>query len=393
MRNKGVLTTLSAFFVMLFLGSIYAWSIFVPYLKTEFGFNSAETQLVFGSVIGVFSFSMLYGKFFIQNFGARMTIVLAALLYAFGYGLAYFSDGSFILVWLGIGVFSGIGTGLGYLVSITIPILWFPHKKGWITGIVSAGFGGGAIVHSMLTEYLFEKNIPVLDVICLPAFGYAALMILVALFIYEPSITKNISPKPPILKFILNSDFIRLFIGILTGTFAGLLVIGNLKPIGMQWFSDEAVLVAGIAVLSFANFLGRLFWGWLSDYLPAIILIPLALTITGITTVMLTFIPLNSGLYFGLSFAVGFSFGAHLVLYAKETAQRFGVENLGHIYPFVFLGYGLSGILGPLTGGFLFDVFNSYKFSALLSFGMCILVALGILVEHIWKRKNIRLPK
>jgi OFA family oxalate/formate antiporter-like MFS transporter len=393
MKNKGILTTLSAFFIMLFLGSIYAWSIFVPYLKTEFNFNSAQTQLIFGSVIAVFSFSMLYGHFLILRFGARKLVMLAALLYALGYALAYFSAGSFILIWLGIGILSGIGTGFGYLVSISVPVLWFPHKKGWITGIVSAGFGGGAIVHSLLADILIENNIPILDVICLPAFGYALLMVFVSLLIFQPDLPKAASKKISLFQLLRNADFIRLFIGILTGTFAGLLIIGNLKPIGMQWLNNEIVLVAGIAVLSFANFLGRLFWGWLSDYLHAIVLIPLALTITGITTVLLTFIPLNIVLYLVLSFAVGFSFGAHLVLYAKETAQRFGVENLGRVYPFEFLGYGLSGILGPLTGGFLFVFVGMYTSSALLSFAMCMLVALGILVEYFWNRKTRNLSK
>jgi OFA family oxalate/formate antiporter-like MFS transporter len=390
MKNKGILTTLSAFFVMLFLGSIYAWSIYVPYLKSDFSFSSAQTQLVFGTVIGVFSFSMLYGNKFINRFGARSAVFLAALLYSAGYGLAYFSKGEFLLVWLGVGLLSGIGTGFGYLVSITVPVAWFPDKKGWITGIVSAGFGGGAIVHSMLAEYLFEKNVPVLDVLCLPAFGYALLMVLFAFLVFEPVASKLTTEKPPFLKLVSNPNFIRLFVGILTGTFAGLLVIGNLKPIGMQSLSNEALLVLGIAVLSFANFLGRLFWGWLSDKVSALVLIPLTLVITGVTTALLAFFPLTEALYLILSFAVGFSFGAHLVLYAKETAHRFGVEHLGGIYPFVFLGYGLSGILGPLTGGFLFDISGDYQSSALLSFGLCMLVATGILIEWMWTRKSIR---
>jgi len=47
---------------------------------------------------------------------------------------------------LGIGVLGGIGTGFGYLVSITNPAKWFPGKKGLVIGIAAAGFGLGAII-------------------------------------------------------------------------------------------------------------------------------------------------------------------------------------------------------------------------------------------------------
>ncbi len=40
------------------------------------------------------------------------------------------------------------------------------------------------------------------------------------------------------------------------------------------------------------------------------------------------------------------------------TADTFGTETIGQNYPYVFLAYGLGGILGPILGGKLGDMGN-----------------------------------
>jgi OFA family oxalate/formate antiporter-like MFS transporter len=42
-----------------------------------------------------------------------------------------------------------------------------------------------------------------------------------------------------------------------------------------------------------------------------------------------------------LSIFMGFGFGGNFVLFAKETAQIFGVQKHGLIYPYVLLGYAI----------------------------------------------------
>jgi OFA family oxalate/formate antiporter-like MFS transporter len=58
------------------------------------------------------------------------------------------------------------------------------------------------------------------------------------------------------------------------------------------------------------------------------------------------------------------------------------LSNLGKIYPFVFLGYGISGIAGPYTGGVLYDLFGSYQNGALVAFVLCVLVFAGMLLRQ-----------
>ena len=71
---------------------------------------------------------------------------------------------------------------------------------------------------------------------------------------------------------------------------------------------------------------------------------------------------------------VGFGFGACFVLYAAQVAASYGGDQVGRLYPFLFLSYGIAGIAGPLLGGLLHDWTGGY--SASLALG-ALLAALG----------------
>ena len=58
--------------------------------------------------------------------------------------LAGFGANHFGFTIIGIGLIGGVGAGLAYIVPIATCIRWFPKRKGLVTGIAVAGFGGGA---------------------------------------------------------------------------------------------------------------------------------------------------------------------------------------------------------------------------------------------------------
>lgn len=380
MMLKPVRTVFAAVTMMLALGSIYAWSIFVPRLVADYGFSTGQTQLIFGVFIAVFTVAMVFGRSLLATMGAKRLALLASGLYTVGFLSVPVFGIHFPVMLLGISIFAGVATGFGYLISITIPVEWYPQKKGLITGLVSAGFGGGAIVESMVVQELFVAEIALPQVFWLIGLSKGVILAIASFFIDRPSLSDDLSPLVPMNRLLRQSQFLKLFLGIFTGTFAGLLVIGNLKPIGEQFPIDETTLVLGITVFSVANFSGRLFWGWLNDFVSGNVLIPLSLLLMGIFTLLIGLLYLSPFLYLAISFAVGFSFGANFVIYAKETAQIYGLNNLGKIYPFVFLGYGVSGFSGPFTGGVLRDISGNYQNPVFVAFALCMVVFLAMIL-------------
>jgi OFA family oxalate/formate antiporter-like MFS transporter len=56
---KKYLSLISAFFIMLCLGSIYAWSLVASELIEDFQFTASQTQIIFGGMIAVFPVTMI----------------------------------------------------------------------------------------------------------------------------------------------------------------------------------------------------------------------------------------------------------------------------------------------------------------------------------------------
>ena len=61
------------------------------------------------------------------------------------------------IVYLGYGVFGGIGLGLGYISPVSTLIKWFPDRPGMATGMAIMGFGGAAFIASPLSVWLMSK--------------------------------------------------------------------------------------------------------------------------------------------------------------------------------------------------------------------------------------------
>jgi len=60
------------------------------------------------------------------------------------------------------------------------------------------------------------------------------------------------------------------------------------------------------------------------------------------------------GLYLGAAL-IGFNFGGNFALFPAATADYFGNKSVGTNYPWVFMSYGVGGIVGPVLGGIMGD--------------------------------------
>jgi len=387
---KNHLTILASFIIMLCIGSVYAWSIIASELIDIYDFSASQSQLIFGMIIAVFPVTMI----FVGQLGVKVKHryfgYISGLLFFAGYSLASFSQGNFILIFLGIGVLSGIATGFGYWVALTSPVQWFPEKKGLITGIAAAGFGLGAVFMSEASEIILSKGYDVLQLLRIIGLSYGLIILIASTIIYQIQNKTDFAERPvKVSGFLSSKTFRKICFGIFLGTFAGLLIIGSLGIIGVQKNISIHILVHGVALFAIANFLGRLIWGYFSDHLGASLSIFLALLIQSVSIISLNIVPLTDISYLIISFFIGFGFGGNFVLFARETAQEFGIKNLGIIYPYVFLGYAIAGIAGPISGGLLFDISGSYFYAIILASIMSLVGSLRFLNQFITSQKNL----
>jgi len=389
---KKYLTVLASFIIMVCIGSIYAWSIIASELIDKYKFSASQSQLIFGVLIAIFPVTMIFVGHLSKTMKHRYFGYISGLLFLSGYLLASFSQGNYAIMLIGLGVLVGIATGFGYWVALTSPVQWFPERKGLITGIAAAGFGLGAVFMSEISKTVLNNGYNVLQLLKIVGIFYGMLILLLSNFIYQTQHTAGIKEEPVKASFFIRSNIFRkLFLGMFLGTFAGLLIIGSLRIIGGQYNISIDTLVLGVALYAIANFSGRIIWGYISDHVGASLSIFLALFFQSISIFILNVINLSDLSYLILASFIGFGFGGNFVLFAKETAQVYGVKNLGIVYPYVFVGYAIAGIAGPISGGLLKDYSGTY-FSAIMLAGlMSLLGSLLFLIHFIGQRKNEQL--
>jgi OFA family oxalate/formate antiporter-like MFS transporter len=167
---------------------------------------------------------------------------------------------------------------------------------------------------------------------------------------------------------------------------AGLMTIGLMKlfPIqaltgaGMDPAAASAIAGTAMAVcFSLANGVGRIAWGTLSDRIGRKASIILMMSSQGAVVILFQWMAGQEHLLYLGATIIGFNFGGNFALFPTVTADTFGSKYIGQNYGWVFLAYGLGGIIGPVLGGRLGDL-NNYPLAFTICGALCF-VAVGII--------------
>jgi len=364
---------------MLCLGGIYAFSVYVSPLKAQYGLSTSNTQLIFGFTVASFAICLVVAGRLLNNIGPRTSAIIGAALFSSGYLLAAFSNGRLVMIIIGMGILSGGAIGFGYICSLTTPIKWFPKHKGLVTGLSVAGFGGGAILLSQIVKAFISGGMLLNRIFLIIGISYGIIILISAFAIKIPEHSKieNSGNKYSSFWFFLKDKrFWLLFGTMFSGTFSGLLVVGNLKPIGLSYGATELYATIAISMFAIGNSLGRIIWGRTMDSLGGKKTIATALLVMTVTVILLLILSSNNLLFIIVALLVGFGFSANFVLFATEVTHIYGIENLNNIYPSVHLSYGAAGIIGPIIGGKLFDATGSYNLAIIIAASISVIGAI-----------------
>ena len=128
---------------------------------------------------------------------------------------------------------------------------------------------------------------------------------------------------------------------------------------GIDWAVASAAAGTAMAVcFSLANGVGRIAWGTISDYIGRKPSIVIMMVTQGIMVILFQWMAGTPALLYVGATLIGFNFGGNFALFPTITSDIFGSKYLAQNYGWVFLAYGVGGILGPLMGGRLGDMGN-----------------------------------
>ncbi len=387
----------AALVMQICLGVLYAYSVVRGPLTKELGYTVKQTGYPLMASFFFFAVGMIIAGRWQDKAGPRKVGIVGGVLLAIGAAVAgaMYKDLTWLII--GYGVLGGLGVGFAYVTPIATCIKWFPDKRGTITGLAVFGFGAGTLVFGPLLSNLIKSSgiatmFYTVSVIMLVFVCGAAAMFKVPPAGYKPAGWNPPAPAPgaQIVKtnylpseIVKTGSFWTLWVIYFIGAAAGLMIIGQAVPIGVQVAKlTPAVAAGGLGIMALLNGLGRLVWGSVSDKLGRTKTIIACFVMYILAFV---FVLPNSDTFIlwlvGVC-AVGFAYGGYLALMPSLTADYFGTKSLGANYGFLFSAWGIAGVGGPFMIDFIKTQTGAFTNAMYITAGACVV---GIILTAIAK--------
>jgi MFS family permease len=360
---------IGAVLVHLCIGSVYGWSTFnrpIQALFPDAPWWFSPPYTTFTTALALLGLSAAFGGPWVERRGPRVAATAAALF--FGTGLLIGGAGlalrQSVLVFVGLGIVSGIGCGLGYISPVSTLVKWFPDRRGMATGMAIMGFGGGAFVAGYLNVF-FMNLLGVAPTIMTLGVVYLVVMLAGSRLMESPppgwtppgwvpsehtnpmiasrSVSRDAAIRTPQFYLLWGILFINVT--------AGIGILAQASPM-MQDMFGRTPLEAGavVSLISIFNAGGRFAWASASDYIGRrntytiffLAQLALFLVIPGLAAAG------QWWLFQASLFLVFTMYGGGFATIPAFLADIFGPQNVGAIHGAVLTAWSAAAIVGPL---------------------------------------------
>ena len=378
----------AALAIHLSVGQAYAFSVFnIPFTQilgstkthhVEGDWNKVQVSLIFSIAIVCLGLSAaVFGKW-IEAAGPRKAMFVSALCFSAGFFVAALGLGLHLLpvVYLGYGVLSGIGLGIGYISPVSTLIKWFPDRPGRATGLAIMGFGGGALIAAPLEDTLMKhfaagpgETGVVQTFFVLGALYFVAMMFGVFTVRvpaagwkpedYVPAENKNAlvtTQSVTVSEAIKTPQFYLLWGVLFCNVTAGISLLYAASPMIQALFLSHlsakaaAAAAAGfVGLLSLFNLAGRFLWSSLSDTIGRK---PTYFVYLALGSLLYLFVPVAAGLgsiglFIGSAALIISMYGGGFATVPAYLRDLFGTHQVGAIHGRLLTAWSAAGIVGP----------------------------------------------
>ncbi len=377
-----------------------SYTLILPAMKDGLHFNYTQLGLIStGNFVGYLLMALIGGAL-AARFGSRLVISLALAFM----GITMILTGliqSFQMAFT-LRLLTGLGHGAAYVPAMALGSAWFTaQRRGFATGIISAGIGTGTLVASLIIPVILRsQGIEGWRYAWFYlGFGLLFIAVLAALFLRSrpeemglsqigEKTSQKLSPERPSPAKILNWTgvyklksvwylgliyFMYGFSYIIYMTFFAAYLI---KELGMSPAEAGGLwaLVGGLSI-----FCG-IIWGGISDFMGRARGAALAYLVLAISYLLFALIKVPSGYYLSAIF-FGLSAWSIPTIMAAAAGDMVGPKLAPAGLGFVTLFFGIGQALGPMVGGFILDATKSFSVPFLLATGVSILgglMAMGV---------------
>jgi OFA family oxalate/formate antiporter-like MFS transporter len=359
----------------------------------------------------------------------RSMVLMGSVIYAGSIFLTSFVQETFLFVFLLFGVLRSLGMSFVYPVLMSYAVELFPERSGFASGMMTGGFGLGAMIWAPLATYIYQTTGDITRVFLVFGLLFGAIMIPLTFLLTDPAgaalskagqgggrekagqekagqekadqgkadqgkAGQAVSPAgaPAVALYDVNRKqmlgiplFYVMFVGLTLAMSCGNLLVNQASPIMRNLFGFTAQGAALIvSVSSISNVMGRAICGPASDRFGKS---QVALGLLLLTTAMMICMTLvRQQLFFTVCMMlVVFGYGGLASLVPPLTRELFGSKNFAGNYTLIYFTYALASLAGPLVGTGILERTASY--SAEFGYGAAIAaagsVALWIIVRMV----------
>lgn len=346
--KKRLFIMLSDSILLIFLGLVYAWSVFKKPLSLAYGWNDSQLTWTFTICMFMFCLGGFGGAQLSKRFSHRLITQICGGLIGFSFVLMGFMT-SLWQIYVLYGVIIGFAVGIVYNCVLSTGNRWFPDKAGLIAGLLLMFFGAGSLILSPFSNLLLSKLGTRIAFVVIGIL-FAAVLILGGLNVRVPSedesktllgevktntnktasSSRDYEPK----EMMKTANFWIYFVWCILVSAIGLALLGQIATVSASVGMKDTACALMVSLFAVFNGVGRFFFGSFYDKKGR----GLTMTIFGIAYGGVT--PTNA------NFARSF-FGN------KNYATNFSLVNFNLLVA-VFLGQFVGSTLYVRSGGYLY---------------------------------------
>jgi OFA family oxalate/formate antiporter-like MFS transporter len=383
-------------------GFFYAWSVLVKPMMETYGWTSADVSLAFTLVVAVPALCTLLAGKLLQYMRPPTLLLIAGAVLSFGTVLLSFATSLGLLYTFAF--VAGVG-GMTYPgATMTNLMRFFPDRRGMASGVLTAGFGLGAMIWGpttvLLTEHIgFKWALRVLGAIFFVVIAVCSRLVTVAPVSYAPrgwappasQASRSAPASGKDWKAMLRTpQFWLLALVFCVGLVAGLMVTGHASPIAQQMLGiSPAAAGAFVSYLALGMVAGKVGWGVLSDRLGRH---PVMLAMLSLSVIALLLLWQAGGyllVVVGI-FLVGACYGGFLALLGPVTLDAFGPRHFAVNFGIMFLTMAVASFVGPRLAAAVAEANGGVFKQAFLIAAVLTMAGLALAVAYVWWSRRAR---
>ncbi len=349
------------------IGAMFSLPVFLQPVSRDTGWSVAgiSTAMTIGFLAMALG-SMLWGNLS-DRFGPRIVVLAGTVILTAGLALA--SQASSLLMFQVVfGLLVGGGTAAIFAPMMAAVTGWFDTHRSLAVSLVSAGMGVAPMTMSplagwLVTHYDWRSSMLIIAMLA------AVLMIPTALLVRRPPALEQAAAAEEgsaeesdlTLGQVLRSP--AFLILLLTNFFCCATHAGPIFHTVSYAVTCGIPLLLAVSIYSvegLAGLAGRIGFGLMGDRFGAKRVLVLGLLVQAFAALGFL-VARDLGSFYAVAAVFGFIYAGVMPLYAVIARENFPLPMMGTVIGGIAMAGSLGMSTGPLVGGLIFDIFDSYR--------------------------------